>query len=70
MTDKPRPWPNTAKEVRDRSSEEACKGLRAFMPLLEGEETKTEQIRRIAIAISSFQTIARLLESVGAQTRP
>lgn len=70
MTDKPRPWPNTAKEVRDRSSEEACKGLRALMPLLEGEKTREEELRRICIAIVSFQTIARLLESVGAQTRP
>lgn len=70
MSDHPRPWPNMAREARDRSAEEACRGLRALLPLLEISTTREEEIRRIAIAISSFQTIARLLESVGAQTRP
>lgn len=70
MTDKPREWPNLAKEVRDRAAEEACKGIRSLAPLLEGDKTKEEEIRRICIAIVSLQTIARLLESVGAQTRP
>lgn len=70
MSDKPRLWPNLAKECRDRASEEACRGLRALTPLLEGGATREEEIRRIAIAIVSLQTIARLLESVGAQTRP
>lgn len=70
MSDHPRPWPNNAKEARDRSAEEACRGLRVLLPLLEGNTTREDEIRRIAIAISSLQTIARLLESVGAQTRP
>jgi hypothetical protein len=70
MSDKPRPWPNVAKEIRDRSAEEACRGLRALIPLLDNQTTKEEEIRRIATAINCLQTIARLLESVGAQTRP
>lgn len=67
---KPRNWPNNAKEVRDRSAEEASRALRAIEPLLEKEGTETERIRKLAIAIHSLQTILRLLESVGAQTRP
>jgi hypothetical protein len=70
MSDKPRPWPNMAKESRDRSAEEACRGLRALLPMLENSFTREEEVRRIAIAISCLQTIARLLEAVGAQTRP
>lgn len=38
--------------------------------LLEEQMTETERIRRVAIAINSLQMIARLLEGVGAQTRP
>ncbi len=67
---KPRHWPNNAKEARDRSAEEASRALRVIEPLLEKEVTETERIRRLAIAIHSLQTILRLLESVGAQTRP
>jgi len=67
---KPRPWPNNAKEARDRSAEEASRALRVIEPLLEKEVTETERIRRLAIVIHSLQTILRLLESVGAQTRP
>lgn len=67
---KPREWPNGAKEARDRSAEEAIRALRALEPLLEKEVTETEKIRRLAIAINSIQTILRLLEREGAQTRP
>ena len=70
MSHKPRPWPNIAKEARDRSAEEAMRGLRSLEPLLDRQATEEERIRRVAIAINCFQTIARLLESVGAQTRP
>lgn len=72
MTSKPRPWPNVAKEARDRAAEEAARGLRAIKMLLEDgkEVTEVERLRRIAIAVDAFQTILRLLESVGAQTRP
>jgi hypothetical protein len=63
-------WPNSAKEARDRSAEEAMRGLRAIEPMLDREMTETEKIRRLAIAVSSFQTILRMLEREGAQTRP
>lgn len=65
-----REWPNNAKEARDRSAEEAIRALRAIEPLLERETTEAEKIRRLAIAVSSIQTILRLLEREGAQTRP
>lgn len=67
---KPREWPNSAKEARDRSAEEAIRALRAIEPLLEKEVTEAEKIRRLAIAIHALQTILRLLEREGAQTRP
>jgi hypothetical protein len=67
---KARQWPNNAKEARDRSAEEAARALRAIEPLLEKEVTETEKIRRLAIAVSALQTILRLLEGAGAQTRP
>jgi hypothetical protein len=68
---KPREWPNYAKEIRDRTAEEAMRGMRAIKPLLDGKElTELDRLRRVAIATDSFHTILRLLESVGAQTRP
>jgi len=71
MATRAREWPNNAREARDRSAEEAARGLRATLALLEGREmTETEKVRRIAIAVSAFQTILRLLENQGAQTRP
>lgn len=71
MTTKPREWPNAAKEARDRAAEAAVRGLRALQPLLDGKEVvEIERIRRIAVAMDSFQSILRLLESQGAQTRP
>lgn len=70
MSHKPRPWPNIAAEVRDRAAEEAQSGYKAIRPLLERDCTRDEEIRRLAIALDKFQNISRLLESVGAQTRP
>jgi len=67
---KPREWPNAAKEARDRSAEEAIRALRAIETLLEKEVTEVERIRRLAIAVNALQTILRLLEKEGAQTRP
>ena len=72
MSDRPRPWPNNAREARDRAAEAAVAGIRALEPVVEGERsyTETERLRREALALNSLQTIARLLESVGACTRP
>jgi hypothetical protein len=70
MATKPHAWPTNAAEARDRASEEANRGLKMLVPLLDGGQTESEKVRRLAIAINSLQTIARLLEGVGAQTRP
>jgi hypothetical protein len=71
MATTPREWPNQAKDARDRAAEAANNGLYWLVPMLDQQPmTEAERIRRIGIAISDFHTIARLLESVGAQTRP
>jgi hypothetical protein len=71
MTSAPREWPNVAKEARDRSAEAAVMGIRALEPLIEGPKmNEVEVIRRIALALNHYQQIARLLENVGACTRP
>lgn len=72
MTDKPRPWPNQAKEARDRAAEAAVEIIRILEPVVMSERifTETERLRREATALNAAQRIARLLESVGAQTRP
>lgn len=71
MSDKPRPWPNNAMDARDRSAEAASEGARLLEPLVNGEQfTETERLRREARALNLFQRILRLLEGVGAKTRP
>ena len=72
MSDKPRPWPNVAREARDRAAEEAQAGINALMPLIVEDRifTERETLLRISKALNSFQTIARHLEAVGAPTRP
>lgn len=71
MTDKPRLWPTIAKAARDKASETAIKGMKALAPLLDdGNMTESERIRRVSRALICLQEIARLLESVGAPTRP
>lgn len=71
MSDKPRPWPNNAKEARDRAAEEAVVIIHQLESLVtDGNHTETERLRRIARALVAAQKIARLLESVGACTRP
>lgn len=68
MTSKPRPWPNNAAEARDHAAEAANRGLRVLAPIFDTELTEVDRIRRIAIAVNCFQSIARYLEGVGAQT--
>ncbi len=36
MSDKPRPWPNFAKEARDRSAEEAARIVTSLSVLIDG----------------------------------
>jgi len=69
---KQRPWPNAAREARDRAAEELQRGVRALAPLVEGRVRfdRTETLRRQALALNVIQTALRHLESVGAQTRP
>jgi hypothetical protein len=70
LSDKPREWPNVAKEVRDQAAEAAVEGIRMLTPVVEGKEmTETEKLRRMALALNRLMKIARLLESVGAPTR-
>ena len=72
MTNKPRDWPNVAKEARDRAAEAACEGIRVMEPMVYDDRsfTEMERLRRSSKALNLFQLIARILESVGAQTRP
>ncbi|MBE3038294.1 MAG: hypothetical protein IMZ62_05735 [Chloroflexi bacterium] len=72
MSDQPRPWPNVAKEARDRSAEEAQRIVHLLGPLVDDERafTESDKLRREASALNAAQTILRLLEAQGAQTRP
>jgi hypothetical protein len=72
MSDKPRAWPNIAKEARDRAAEEATAAIKALEPVVMEERIFTEKERssRETKALLSLHKIARLLESVGAPTRP
>ena len=72
MSDKPRPWPNNAADARDRAAEAALAGIHALAPVVTSEQpmSETERLRREAKALHALQTIIRLLESVGACTRP
>jgi len=69
---KPRLWPTNALSARDRASELAQGIVNDLMPLIENPRRfdETERIRRESSAALKAQAIARLLESVGAQTRP
>ena len=69
MSDKPKPWPYDAADARDRAAEEAAKALRALGPLIE-TETDLESMRRVSTAMNSLFMVVRLLEAVGARTRP
>jgi hypothetical protein len=69
MSDKPREWPNLAREARDRAAEEAAEALRALEPLI-NRVNDLEDLRRVGIAVKKVTNVLRLLESVGAPTRP
>ena len=70
VSDQPRPWPNVAKEARDRAAEEAVHGIRILNELLNSGSLDWHDNYKVAKAVICFTNIARLLESVGAQTRP
>ena len=70
MSSKPREWPNMAKEARDRSAELANDGYWMMRDFFQKDFTETEKLRRYAKAMDYFQSICRILENVGAETRP
>jgi hypothetical protein len=72
MSSRPRDWPNKAAHARDASAEAAIMGIEIMRPLVYNNRpmTEAEIVRRHGIALNQFQEIARLLESVGACTRP
>lgn len=55
-----------------RAAEAAVMAIRALEPVVCGERmmTESERLHRAAVALNALQTIVRLLESVGACTRP
>ena len=62
-----RPWPNNAKEVRDRCAEDAVRCIRLLRPLVAGHRfTEAELLRRQALALSLSHDIARRLQGAGA----
>jgi hypothetical protein len=68
---KPLRWPNDCMDARDRAAEAAISGIRILEPVLgDLPLSDVEQTRRAALALAKFHEIARLLESVGAPTRP
>lgn len=71
MSDKPREWPNAAKNARDLAAEAAVAGILALEPIVLEERAMTEgeRLRREARALNCLQRIARALEGVGAPTR-
>lgn len=69
MTDKPQPWPRYAAEARDRAAEEA----QGILNDTEGAEQLTADPKLLQIlnrVTRRAGIIARLLESMGAKTRP
>jgi hypothetical protein len=72
MSDKPRPWPNNAKEARDRAAELAAEGIRALRPLIFEDRifTEKERLQRESRALQALMDIIRYMEREGAQTRP
>jgi hypothetical protein len=57
--------------VRDRAAEAAVEGIRALEVFTTDRViTENERMRRVFVALNALQRIARLLESVGAPTRP
>lgn len=69
MSNKPLPWPYTAKEARDRSAEEAVVICRLLDEIVNSTNDPTI-LKATARAMKSATTILRHLESQGAPTKP
>lgn len=71
MSDKPRDWPNNAKEARDRASEYVAEAIHQLTPLISGESSiEPDRFKHEARALNACLNAARWLESVGACTKP
>lgn len=72
MSDKPREWPNVARDARDEAGIEAMRGIRALGPIVHNDRpsTETDRLRGESIALASLQRIAWLMEYSGAPIRP
>ena len=67
----PQRWPYVAKDARDRAAEYLNVALHHLEPMVTDEAmSETERVRRLSVAVVMVQKSIRLLESVGAQTRP
>lgn len=71
MSDKPRPWPNQAKEARDQAAEAAIRAIKALEPIVyrEREFTESERIDREWKALMAAQKIFTLLMQAGAPVK-
>jgi len=65
----PRPWPNKAKGARDDAATAIAAALKIAVCLAETEQD-TERLRKYTKIINLLQNALRLLESVGACTKP
>jgi hypothetical protein len=65
----PRPWPNEAKEARDRAAEELAASLRDLQPVLDGQFPENYRLLVLRAMVHN-QAALRHLEAVGAPTRP
>lgn len=66
-----REWPNAAKEARDQTAEHAQAASKALRPLIEQPQSDPAfVISSVAKAMYHTQLVLRLMEGVGAQTRP
>jgi len=67
---KHRDWPNMAAEARDEAAEEAIRIERISTTALTSHLEPEENMRSWGLVAKISQHILRLLESVGARTRP
>lgn len=69
MSDKPKPWPYDAADARDRAAENLAEAL-ALLEHLCDSMSRLEDATRYNRAMNALNRSIRLLESVGARTRP
>ncbi len=71
MSNKPREWPNVAREARDRSAELAAESVNLLEPIVDRRPmSEMDRYIRVSMVLKRLQNISRHLEAVGACTRP